>query len=240
MRKSFVIHFGSLLIICLIWVTAPSAYEEMEVTNGGIISGTVKLDGPIPTPKKLKVDVDQKVCGVEKASEELIVSKENGIKNVVVSIANIEKGKPLEIPKTHPEMDQKGCQFSPHVMIIPEGTTLDVLNPDGIFHNFQATSFDTFINKGMRPDQTRLSVTFDLSDTLEVSCEAHAWMRAWMVVTEHPYYALTDSNGRFKLSDVPPGTYELKFWHEALGEQTKEVTVKAKGETEVNTEYEIK
>jgi hypothetical protein len=81
---------------------------------------------------------------------------------------------------------------------------------------------------------------FDQPEYVRISCDVHDWMEGWLVVAEHPYYEVTDENGSFKLNNVPPGNYQLEIWHEKLGKQTREVTVKAGSDTNVKAVFKLK
>ncbi|MFQ5685007.1 MAG: carboxypeptidase regulatory-like domain-containing protein, partial [Candidatus Binatia bacterium] len=72
---------------------------------------------------------------------------------------------------------------------------------------------------------------------VEVKCDAHDWMHAWLLVTDHPYYAVTDADGKFTIEDIPPGTYALRFWHEQLGVQQQEISITAGGETQAHIAF---
>ena len=214
------------------FVAAPAlAYEGGAVTDGGSIAGTVKLNGTAPAPKKLDITKDKEVCGVtEHFDESLVVGPNGGVKNAVISLTNITKGKPLDTA-TDTTLDQKGCQYQPRVTLVPANGTLKILNDDGILHNIHTFSKkNPPVNRAQPKFKKEIEEKFTTPELFEVRCDAHAWMGGWMVVEDHPYYVLTDANGAFKLTDVPPGEYEIKVWHEKLGEQTQKVTVPAKGE----------
>ena len=222
------------------WAVPSVGYEAMSVTNGGTIVGEVKYAGDPPPPEKLPVTKDQKVCGSEpKLSQALLVGPNKGLQNAVLSLADIKKGKAQEKPAKNPTLDQKGCEYHPHAQSFPAGTTLDILNSDDVLHNVKtASTVNSPINIAQPKFKKKISQVFGKPETIKVQCDVHGWMQAILVLTEHPYYALTDTNGSFKIADVPPGKYTLKVWHEKLGEQTKEVTVKEK--EEVKVAFELK
>jgi plastocyanin len=217
-------------------VAGASAYEAMEVKDGGTISGEVKFSGTPPTPEKIAATKDQEVCGkVEKVNEALLVGANKGIQNVVVSISNIQKGKKL--PDTGATLDQKDCRYAPHVLMSPAGADLTILNSDGILHNIHTiSSKNPSFNKAQPRFRKEMKEKFAQPETVKLTCDAHGWMTGWLIVQDHPYYAITDTNGAFKIVDVPPGDYELKFWHETLGEATQKVSVKAKEDAKVSLE----
>ena len=86
----------------------------------------------------------------------------------------------------------------------------------------------------------RLDVAAEQPEVVKVSCDVHGWMGGWFIVEDNPYYAKTDANGAYKLTDVPPGDYEVKVWHEKLGEKTQKVTVTGGGESKANFELATK
>ncbi len=219
------------LVICLLvsynTKGVVAAYEEGDVSNGGTISGTVKLAGDAPEAKMLKVDKDPKTCGHDAIpSEALILSSDKGVKNAVVSISNISKGKKFKGAGT-PTIDQKECVFIPHVSLVPKGGTVNLLNSDDVMHNLHSWSMkNTAFNEGVAGGG-KLPKTFEHSETIKITCDVHKWMTSWLIVQDNPYYVLTDGNGNFKIEDVPPGTYTLQAWQESLGKVTQEVTVKS-------------
>ena len=218
-------------------------YEGAQVSNGGTISGIVKFAGSPPAPKKLEITKDMEVCGkTSKTNEDLIVSANKEIKNAVVSLTDIKKGKKLEIAK-NPVLDQKGCMYVPHVLLVPAGASVDILNSDGILHNihsYPTQNINTAFNKAQPKFKTKMTEKFEKAELIKVQCDAHGWMSAWILVHDHPYYSLTDDKGQFKLTDVPPGTYTLEVWQESLGKQTKQITVKDKEQVKVSLELSKK
>ncbi len=214
-------------------VSSMAAYQGGDVKDGGSISGTVKFKGSAPAPKKIDVEKDKEVCGkTPKTDQSLIVSKGNLV-NAVVTITDITRGKKIELKKV--QLDQKGCQYTPHVLAFPAGSTVEVVNSDGILHNIHSYSkVNSPFNMAQPKFKKTLEVKVDKPETFEVKCDVHGWMQGWMVATENPYFAVTDDSGNFKLTDVPPGTYTVQVWQEKLGKSTQKVTVKAKQDTKVN------
>lgn len=216
-------------------LAAPAAaYEAGTVADGGTISGMVKYSGQAPAPKKLEVTKDKEVCGkTEKVDETLVVGSNGGVKFAVVALTDITKGKAMEAAGT--TLDQAGCQYQPHVLLVAPNETVKILNNDGILHNIHTFSKkNPAMNRAQPKFKKELQEKFATPETFEVKCDAHAWMAGWIVVQDHPYYAVTDENGAFSLTDVPPGEYEIKVWHEKLGEQTQKVAVAAKGEAKAD------
>jgi plastocyanin len=219
---------------------AAFAYEGGAVSNGGSISGAVKVQGTAPPPKPIEATKDKEVCGQhELKTEDLLVGANNGLENAVVSITNITKGKAMDAGS--PVLDQKGCQYVPHVLIFPAGSTVKINNDDGILHNIHTYSTkNPPFNMAQPKFKKTMETKFDQPEVVKVTCDAHGWMSGWFVVADNPYYAKTDASGNFKLTDVPAGDYEVKVWHETLGEKTQKVTVSAGGEAKANFELAVK
>ena len=217
-------------------------YTEIEVTNGGTITGTVTLDGDIPAPKMLKVDKDLETCGHhEMFSEELIISKDTkGIKNVIVSIEGIEKGKKFSPPSSNPALDQKECTYIPHVLAIPAGTTVDILNSDKVLHNVHSYAIkNSPFNEGVSTGG-KLPKKFEFPELVPIKCDLHKWMSAFIVIKDNPYFVMTGDNGSFKIDNVPAGTYKLQAWQEKLGKQVQDVTIEAGKEVKVDFQLKPK
>lgn len=213
-----------------------AAYQGGPVAEKGSISGVVKIAGQPPAVKPIEVNKDQATCGKSQPSETLISGADKSVKNAVVRLMNISKGKPLDAG-AKVVLDQVKCRFVPHVAIVPVGAALEIKNSDPITHNIHTFSIENDpINKAQPKTLPVISAKFTAPEIVKTQCDIHKWMSTWLVVTDHPYNALTDDKGHFKLTDVPPGTYQMEVWHETLGKMTKDVTVKANTDTVVPVE----
>jgi len=205
------------------------------MAEAGTISGTVVFKGTPPPPRKVSVSTDPEICGSEQQAEDLVVGANKGIKYAVVRVMGAD-GAPLEAAQVVP-LDQKGCKFNPHVVVMQKGTSLDILNNDGISHNLHTHSTaNPAVNKAQPGFRKKLSQAFEKAENIKVTCDVHPWMAGWIVVAENGLIAVTDDAGSFKLENVPAGTYQLEVWHEKLGTQTKQVTVGAAGDASASFE----
>lgn len=229
----------------------PEAYKIEAVANGGKISGVVKFDGEVPEKKKLAINKDPAVCDtVAKYDESLVVGEGNVLKNTIVYLMDVTKGKDFD-KDAKVELDQKDCRFDPHVQIIPVGATLTVLNSDKATHNvhiFGTKKNNTSVNKQQPRTRKKMRLSREgvakgPEGPVEVKCDIHGWMRAWVAYVPHPYFAVTNEKGEFTLEDVPAGTYKLGYWHEMCGTNNKEpvaITVEAGGEVEQDFTLKVK
>lgn len=211
----------------------------LGVAQAGTILGTVRFEGQAPAAELLHPTADHAVCGSEsRPSGALIVSAAGGIKNAVAFIAH-ERMEGWRSPTTF-SMDQRRCAFVPRVLIVPPGSMVEALNSDGILHNFHTDSrLNPALNLAQPARARPLRVTFEHPEIVQVKCDLHGegFMRAWIVVAAHPYYALTDDDGRFRLPDVPQGPHTLEVWHELLGAKRVPVSVGASGEIRLSVTF---
>jgi hypothetical protein len=231
-KGKIVIYFAAILSLLVSGVVF--AYEATEVKNGGTIEGKVRFSGSPPPPKIIEVGQDQEVCGKVQNIYEVEV-KDGGVKNVLVRIVEISKGKDFDFQEA--VLGQEGCEFKPHIVLTSPGK-LTLLTSDPMPHNIHTMSMmNPSINVTLTKLVRKSSLQVDFPETIEVKCDLHGWMKAFVVVAEHPYYAITGDAGSFQLRDVPPGRYELEVWHEKLGSQKKEVTVEAGKKTVMEFNY---
>ena len=136
-------------------------------------------------------------------------------------------------------LDQRKCAYVPHVVVVPVGSALTVLNSDGILHNIHTTPFDNApLNKAQPATQKELmSDPFTVPEFIPVGCDVHKWMNATIAVVDNPYAVVTGADGSFTLTDVPAGTYKVEVWHDKLGMQTLTVTVEAGKTAAANAEF---
>jgi len=191
--------------------------------QAGEIQGVARLVGPPPRPAPIEVTKDRSACG-ESVPDEQVQAANGLLANVVVTV----KGAPAPKPGKA-VLDQQRCRYVPHVQAVALGSTLDIVNGDDILHNVHGyIGSASAFNVAMPVKNQRVPRKLEKPGLILVRCDVHAWMSAWLLVTDTAF-AVTGPDGAFTVPDVPPGTYTVKAWHESLGERTASVTVPASG-----------
>jgi len=215
-------------------------YRALDVADGGNIAGTVYFTGSVPVADVVEVGEGRDVCGATRVIRPVQVDADRRLAHAVVSLIDITQGKSPSATSSIPTLDQRGCEFVPHVVVVPAGTSVRVLNSDPVTHNVHTSSFENrAVNRTQPAGIPPIDLGFAAAERVRVRCDLHPWMSAWVIVTAHPYYAITGSTGTFVLSDVPAGTYTMEIWHEALGARTETVTVVAGDTTAVRIELSM-
>ena len=197
------------------------------------INGTVTFDGKVPTLKPLTMDADPACAKKHSApvpSEMLSLGSGNTMGNIMVWVSKgLPSGKTWPAPKNPVTLDQKGCVYVPHVMGIMVGQQYRILNSDGILHNVHALpKINKAFNRAMPANVKEASAVFDKPEAVfQIKCDVHPWMSAYVGAFTHPFFSVTGKDGKFTISGLDPGTYELTAWHERLGTQTASITVGA-------------
>ncbi len=204
--------------------------------RGGSIEGTVRLKGPVPPAKKVPVTIDQYICGKEMDADDLVLSSQNGIQYAVVWLENPPATERAAAPATPTAVDQKECVFIPRVVVVPAGGSVDFLNSDRLLHNLHSVSTANPSFNRAQPKGRTIPVAFAQPEIVRIDCDLHSWMRGWVVVADHPFYAVSDAEGHFTLAGVPPGRYRLKVWQERLGTVSREIVVGEQPSTRVVVE----
>ena len=197
------------------------------------IAGVITFDGKAPNIRPLAMDADP-ACAKKHSgpvpNEMLVLGSGNTMGNVLVWVSKgLPAGKTWPAPSAPAVLDQKGCQYVPHVMGVMVGQKYRILNSDGILHNVHALpKINKGFNRPMPATMKEASATFDKPEAVfQIKCDVHPWMNAYVGVFTHPFFSVSGTDGKFTISGLDPGTYEITAWHERLGTQTVSVTVAA-------------
>lgn len=218
---------GLAVALFLLLPSKLSAYDEITVKDGATIRGTVKVEGKLPKLPPLQITKYKEVCK-DVPNESLIVGPSQGVRYAVVTLEGMTKGKAVEKETAH-ELDNVKCRFLPHVQAASIGQFIVFKNSDPILHTahaFFTSEQQPQFNVGLFPGRVSRKPLIT-TGVAKIQCEVHPWMTAYIVVTDHPYHAVTDSYGEYLINDIPAGSYRLKVWHESLATEEKPVEAKA-------------
>jgi hypothetical protein len=193
----------------------------------GTVSGRILLDREAPPLPEIVVDKTVEFCG-ETLMDTLLMVQNSGIQGAVISID--WNGEPFtDLTLRDPiHLQSRGCLFHPRIQATRLGNDLVLKSGDEITHNphgwwnNKKTIFNITL---LNPNQT-FKRKFRWAGTYRIECDTHTWMKAYILVFEHPFYTVSGEEGGFKLENIPIGTYTIRVWHEVLGEQTETVVVK--------------
>jgi hypothetical protein len=212
--------------------TAAPVAAAAAPADAATLTGLVKFMGTSPAMPNIPMGADpycQSQHPQPAKDEEVVVGPGGELANVFVYIKDI-KGT-FAAPSQAVTIDQKGCQYHPHVNALMVGQPLDIKNSDATLHNIHAMpEVNSQFNEG-QPVQGMVSTKkFDKAEVkpFRIKCDVHGWMKSYMAVMPHPFFAVSATNGTFTIPNLPPGQYTVVAWHEKYGQQEQQVTVGAK------------
>ena len=231
------INCAALLVLVAAWGIASAR------PSGGTVSGKVTYEG---TPAKQKpIDMSKEPsCAAQHptpiTTETVVTGPGNALENVVVYVS---AGAPDDsTPPSQPvSIDQKGCQYVPHVVPMVVNQELKVINDDKTSHNIHPLAkINHEWNKSQPPGTPPFTEKFEKPEFIPVKCNIHPWMHSSFAVLKNSHYGLSSGGGGFSIANLPPGKYTLTAWHESYGEQTQEVTISGSETKTVNFVFKAK
>ncbi len=220
--KRIAIAISGAVVLAAVLQAAP-----VFAADWGNLSGTFAYDGTAPAPKAVVVDKDVAFCGkFGLVDESLVVGKEGGVKNVVVFLYLSPSDKPPEPHESYAEaekaevaLDNLKCRFEPHVVAMRTTQTLVVGNKDTVGHNTKVDPLNNNPFNILIPAGGSLKHEFTETERLPatVGCNIHQWMKAWVLVRDNPYFAVTDAEGKFEIKNLPAGEWTFQVWQERAG-----------------------
>lgn len=203
----------------------PAATDGAAGAGGvGTLVGRIVFDGTRPTPgviyKMGTADKDPSVCSKDGdiPKEDLVVSESKGVANVFVFLDKAPAGFKAPPPAQDIQFDQKNCRFTTHALFCQVGQTIRLLNDDGVLHNTRCVgNRNGNVNNAISAnDRAGIKLVYKRPERepFSVKCDLHAWMSAYHLVLDHPFAAVSDAEGNFKIEGLPAGKYQFKVWHE--------------------------
>ena len=202
-----------------------------DEANGGTITGKVNFEGTKPTMKNLDMSATP-FCTRAHAggapSEEVVINGNGTVKNAFVWVKSGLPDKQWTTATAPIELDQQGCMYKPHMVVLQVGQPLKIKNNDETLHNIHPRpAVNAEFNIGQPRKGMESTKTFDKKEVMiPVGCDVHPWMRSYISVLDNPFYAVTDEDGKFEIKGLPAGEYEIEAVHEKLKSQTGKITVK--------------
>src|SRR5689334_19471916 len=208
-----------------------SGGQKVDTSKAGSIKGTVVLDGAAPENAVIKMNADpvclREVKGEQRQETFMVGSDGKSLANVFVYIKDGLGSYSFDVPTEPATIDQKECRYHPHVFGMRVGQPLQIINSDPTLHNIHAIpKANTEFNNGQPIQGMKMNHTFTAKEVMvPFKCDVHGWMNAYVGVLDHPFFAVTDDEGKFDIKGLPPGTYTIEAWHEKAGTVTQSVTV---------------
>lgn len=216
--------------------TAAAAAKEGNAT----IKGAVAFSGKAPEMKVPAKRKDADFCKTKEVKYNAVVVKDGKIKDVLVRIAAGGVPGNWKAPEKHAEVNQVDCMYEPRMQGVVAGQTIDIKNGDKTLHNVHAyKGTESLFNQAQPKDAPPINKDApDEASIMKLSCDVHPWMRGFVVVTDHPFFAVTGEDGSYKIEKVPAGKYTVEAWHTQYGLLKKEaVEVKDSGDVTVDFEF---
>src|SRR3954454_5924655 len=217
--------------------TAPTAAPVVSA-DAATLAGAVKFDGAAPKMPVIQMGADpycQSQHPAPVTDEDVVVGPAGELANVFVYIKNPPAGN-YPAPATPLTLDQKGCRYYPHVSALQIGQKLAIKNDDETLHNVHAMpTVNSQFNEGQPVKGMVAEKTLDKPEEtpFKIKCDVHGWMKSYLAVMPHPFYAVSQANGQFSIPNLPPGTYTVVAWHEKYGQQEQSITVAPKESKQV-------
>jgi plastocyanin len=216
---------------------APAApvTNPVDPATAGAVAGKVTFMGTPPPAKTIPMSSDPRCVNAGAKSEEVVVSGDGSLQNVFVYVKDGLGALKFPVPAAPLVLDQKGCQYRPHVFGVQVGQPIEILNSDATLHNIHAWPMaNAEFNKGQALQGMKDTHVFSTREVMvPFRCDVHRWMNSFVGVLDHPFFAVTGADGSFQLKGLPPGTYTIEAWHEKFGTKTASVTIGAKESKDV-------
>ena len=234
-------RFSSIFVLILamsVTTSRPVRAAGFPATTGAAVRGTVRIDGKIPAAKTISMGADPACAKLHPSpvlAQEVMADAKGDLQNVIVFVSDGLGDRSFDAPSQPAVVEQKGCMYQPHVLAVRANQPLELVNDDSTSHNIHPVPANNREWNKAEPPGSKMEEAFAREEVaIPVKCNVHPWMRGYIAVFKHPYFAVTGKDGAFDLSDLPPGTYTIKAWHEKLGTTTQTVTIGANETKEIS------
>lgn len=200
------------------------------------VKGIVKVQGAVPKPMRIDMSADPKCTQAHPGgamTDDVVADSSGGLQDVIVYVSQGLGDAKFDPPKEPAVIEQKGCMYKPHVVVVRANQELKVVNADATTHNIHPAPNNNRELNQSQPPGVPFSMTFAREEiAIPVKCNIHPWMHSSIAVFKHPYFAVTGKDGGFEIGNLPPGSYAITAWHEKFGTAMQKLTV---GESETKT-----
>ena len=244
--------FGFIIAVSLVAISTACGGEKaapppsapagpsVDPSTAGTITATVKFEGTPPAPEMITLTGDPKCVSEngapQRAEEKIVVGDNQALQNVFVYVKDGLGNFGFPVPTEPVVLDQDKCRYTPRVLGVRVGQPLQIHNSDPLLHNVRSNAvINQAFNKSTPIEGMKFDHVFATKEVMvPFKCDVHGWMTAYVGVLDHPYFGVTAKDGTVALKNLPPGTYTIEAWHEALGTRTQQVTIGAKESKDVS------
>jgi plastocyanin len=232
MNKKYLAFAATVLLVALVaghWLprAIPVAADSASVS----VTGIVKFQGAVLPPTKIDMSSDPNCLKAHPSpgtTEDVVTEANGALENAVVYVSGGLEGRTFAPPAEPVVLEQKGCTYKPHVIALQANQKLNVVNSDSTTHNIHPSPANNREWNMTQPPGVPLEESFAREEiAIPVKCNIHPWMRGYIAVFKHPYFAVTGKDGSFELKNLPTGNYTITVWHGKLGTQSQQITVPA-------------
>jgi len=219
------------------------AGPAVDPATAATVTATVKFEGAVPAPEMIVLTGDPKCVSEngapQRASESIVVGDNQALQNVFVYVKDGLGNFAFPVPSQPVVLNQEKCRYTPRVLGVRVGQSLQIHNGDPLLHNVRSNGvINQAFNKSTPIQGMSFEHTFATREVMvPFKCDVHGWMSAYVGVLDHPYFGTTAADGKVVLGNLPPGTYTIEAWHESLGTKTQQVTIGSKDSKDVSFSF---
>ena len=229
--KHFAFALGAFLVALVAGDWLPRAVPVAADSTSVSVSGVVKFQGAVLPPTKIDMSSDPNCMKAHPSpgtAEDVLVGANGVLENAIIYVSGGLEGRTFTPPAEPVVLEQKGCTYKPHVIALQANQKLNVVNGDSTTHNIHPSPANNREWNMTQPPGVPLEESFAREEiAIPVKCNIHPWMRGYIAVFKHPFFAVTGKDGSFELKNLPAGNYTVTVWHGKLGTQSQQVTVAA-------------